>query len=66
MGASGVVAHLVSSIRCGLGQSAPVGYSALETAVVMLAVRVAGGRICDDTDGEDWTRWDGWRVMRRW
>jgi len=20
----------------------------------------------DDTDGEDWTRWDGWRVMRRW
>ena len=32
----------------------------------MLAVRVAGGRIWDDADGEDWTRWGGWRVMWRW
>jgi hypothetical protein len=54
--AEGLV-HLVSSIRRRLGQqdSATIGYSALETAAVMLAVRLAGGPHGDDVDREDRT-----------
>jgi hypothetical protein len=49
-----------------LSRAAALDYSALETAVVMLAVRLADGWNLGRRDRGGLYPWDGWRVTGHW